>query len=412
MSTTYSVRPGDTFESISRRAYGVETNAGLIQSANPGIVEPLLPGIKIVVPDDATAPQNLPIKTPSEALDDVTLLINNRRFRSWTQVTITDSMDTMKTVSFGTPYDSNYEEFRQDLKPFQYSDMAVNVNGERFFTGTIISSKPSIAGTSKTRSVAAYSLPGILNDCTSPASNYPQEFSKQSILEIAKTLCKPFSVDIAPLIDAGEVFKRVSLDVQKKILVFLIELAKQRNLIITDTADGLLKFDQSVAPGNPVARIKQGQSPFISMVPNYNEQNFYSHITGITQTKVGSRGKQYSVKNSKLTNKVRPLVFKLKDTSSESAAAAVNAKIGRMFADAISYTLNVSTWQDPTGNLWKSNSTIKVLAPDADVVTEYEFLIKKVTFIRTPNSATASLLLVLPGAYSGEIPERLPWEEL
>ena len=41
----YTVVTGDTFELISRKRYGVETNADLIKSANPDAVEPLTPGI-------------------------------------------------------------------------------------------------------------------------------------------------------------------------------------------------------------------------------------------------------------------------------------------------------------------------------------------------------------------------------
>ena len=40
MSTTYKILPGDTFEIISRKVYGVETKASIIAGANPGLSEP------------------------------------------------------------------------------------------------------------------------------------------------------------------------------------------------------------------------------------------------------------------------------------------------------------------------------------------------------------------------------------
>jgi hypothetical protein len=45
------------------------------------------------------------------------------------------------------------------------------------------------------------------------------------------------------------------------------------------------------------------------------------------------------------------------------------------------------------------------------VYNEYEFLIRDVTFEQTANSEVARLGLVLPGSFTGEAPEALPWDE-
>jgi len=81
-----------------------------------------------------------------------------------------------------------------------------------------------------------------------------------------------------------------------------------------------------------------------------------------------------------------------------------------MFASAISYNIEVATWRSPNGNLWSPNTTIKIQAPGAMIYEPYEFLIKSVTFKGERSGRIASLSLVLPGAFSGRIPEGLPWD--
>lgn len=47
---SYKVRQGDTFETVSRKVYGVETKAELIKKANPSI-EVLVVGQVLTIPN-------------------------------------------------------------------------------------------------------------------------------------------------------------------------------------------------------------------------------------------------------------------------------------------------------------------------------------------------------------------------
>jgi prophage tail gpP-like protein len=82
-----------------------------------------------------------------------------------------------------------------------------------------------------------------------------------------------------------------------------------------------------------------------------------------------------------------------------------------MFANAAAYTVDVATWRDPKGSLWKPNTTLTLFAPDAMVYSEYELLVRTVTLKQSKESTTATLGLVLPGVFSGEIPTALPWND-
>ena len=111
-------------------------------------------------------------------------------------------------------------------------------------------------------------MPGILNDCTSPASSFPLEFNNQGLREIAVSLLEPFGIGVSFDVDQGAIFQRVASKPTDKVLKFLIGLAKQRNLIISNTEQGELLFTQSFQSPPFVANLEQGESPLLSVTSN------------------------------------------------------------------------------------------------------------------------------------------------
>ncbi len=411
MSTTYSVITGDTFESISRKKYGTEKEADRIARANPGVAEPLTAGTTLTVPVLPEAPQNLQQAADSSTDDEVAILIDGKRFRFWDKVRITRAIDAMDTVEFGAPFDSEAPGFKETFRPFSFKTVVITVGGTPLFTGTMVAVSPVLENAQKVISVSGYSLPGVLNDCTSPASSFPLEFDSQGLREIATAMAAPFGISVDFQADQGAVFERVASEPGKKVLAFLTELAKQRNLIISSSSRGKLVFLQSSEGGQPVARLQQGVAPVLSVTPFFSPQEYYSHITGIEPVVVGLAGSQFTVKNPRLLGVTRPLTFNAPDTLDADVKSAVEAKAGRMFGNMASYSVRVATWRDPSGKLWEPNTAIKLLAPDAMVYNEYEFIIRSIEFNRDRATETATLNLVIPGSFSGKVPEALPWDE-
>jgi hypothetical protein len=103
--------------------------------------------------------------------------------------------------------------------------------------------------------------------------------------------------------------------------------------------------------------------------------------------------------------------MRLGDTESADVPKAVRAAVGRMVASVVSYTVeDLPTWRDPQGALWTPNRTVTLLAPEAMVYRETELLIRSVTLKQNPEAETATLGLVLPGTFGGQLPEALPWD--
>ena len=406
----YTVITGDTFESISRKVYGTEADAGLIQRSNPGAAEPLVAGTTLLVPARPDAPTIAAGNAPSQRDNEVALSINGGRFRFWESVRIKRSLDTFDSIQFSAPFEVDNKAFRDTFRPFSYQDIVVTTGGEPLFTGTMLTPLPVMEANKRTVSVTGYSLPGVLNDCSSPSSDFPLEFNGQKIGDIARTICAPFGLSVEITAEEGPVFERVASEPSKKAYVFLATLARQRNSVIASTPTGKLLIQQSVTPGRPVARLAQGSAPVIAVTPEFRPQEYYSHVTGVQPAVVGVGGGKYTVKNPRLEGTIRPFNFSADDTLTADIKEATEAKAGRMFANAVSYSVPVSTWRDSTGSLWAPNTTITLNAPGAMIYSDYEFIVRSVELLQDGNAESAILTLVLPGAFDGKVPEVLPWD--
>jgi prophage tail gpP-like protein len=412
-------REGESYEDIARRVYGDSQEAYRLREANPGVdqltsgstvVEALPGGTVVFVPPLPEDSGDRRLWPEEEEPDAIGFFIRRRRFRFWTTVSITRSVDSMDTIELSAPFEESARDFKTSFRPFSYADMSVTVGGERLFTGTMLNATPVVTSSSKTFAIQGYSTPGVLGDCTAPSSGVPLEFRDQKINEIAAKLAGFFGINVDLRGDAGTPFgPEVQLNGARKILEFLIELAVQRNLIISSSQIGDLIL-QRVAQSDPVTNLTQGQSPLLTVEPQFQAQHYYSHLTGIQPTVLAvGAGTATTAINPHITT-LRTLTFRTPDTDNPDGTEAVNSKMGRMFGDAVKYVITVATWRDSNGNLWEPGSTISLLAPDAMIYRRYQFIIREVRFTATATLRTSTLELVLPGSLSGEIPETLPWD--
>lgn len=409
--SNYIVNAGDTFSSIARRQYGSEKHAGLIARSNPGIAEPLVAGSTLIIPARPGAPSDRASTAPAGNPDEVGIFIDGKHFKYWQELQVVRSVDCVSSVIFTAPFDADAANFRETFAPLSFKSIVVTVGGSPLFTGILIDVDPSVSESGKTVTVTAYATPGVLSDCTAPPSLYPElEYEGQTLPEIARTLSTPFGIDIVYNGVPGAAFEWVAIEPTDTIMAFLTKLAAQRSRVITDTPSGGLLFQQSAAAGSPVAKLIQGEPPLLSVEPRFNPQQYYSHVTGLESSDVGTDGSQYTIRNSLLAGVLRPHTFVSSDVTNGDIPTATAAKMGRMYANAASYTAAVNTWRTKSGVLWTPNSTVVVQAPDAMIYSEYEFLIRSVRYLRTDTKTQAILELVMPGAFQGEIPETLPWQ--
>lgn len=406
----YKTIKNDTFENISRKKYGSEIEAAKIAAANPGIAEPLMAGLNLIIPPASEALQNKTQQTQA-GYNEIAVLLDGKQFKYWTSIKITRAIDSIDTVSLSSPFDSENVEFRKTFQPFSFKNIVVSVSGNPLFTGTLITINPSLEENQKTISVDGYSLPGVLQDCTPSDKSFPLEFHNQTLEEIAKKLLLPFGIEIEFHSGEQAAFKKVACEPTEKIFSFLTKLAKQKGLLISNTSTGKLLFTRAVEGPKPVAIFRQGEPPLLDAKVDFNPQNYYSHITGIETTKIGKKGARYTEKNPYVKTTFRPFSFTTSDIKSGELKQVVEAKMGRMFANMVSYNIAIPTWRDSNDELWSPNTIVSLYAPNIMIYKEFLFLIRSVTFNRESNKETALLNLVIHSSFNNEIPKELPWEE-
>jgi prophage tail gpP-like protein len=353
--------------------------------------------------------------------DEVAIAIDRKTWRFWADLEIRRALDNFSTVAFTAPFEVERKEFKDTFRPFSFKPLTVGVGGSDLFTGTMIDVVPKIDKDGKRVSVSAYSKPAVLADSDAPASALPFETNDLTLKQIADQLCAPFGLTVVLEGPAGSKFKRSRFGKKfkhhtsqpdGKVHDYLVGLAKQRALVMSDTPKGELLFRQSAQPGNAVARLKEGVPPVLSVAPTFSPQEYFSEITGYVAGKHGHRGAKQTERNHRLSSSgvLRVHSFLLDDIEKGDAPSAVRAKLGRMYANVLAIVVEVPTWRDPKGNLWEPNTTIKLTAPDAMVYTECEFLIRDVILRQSRDARSAALGLVLPGAFTGDIPTKLPWD--
>ena len=402
---THPVAAGDTFETISTRYFGEPSQSGRIRSANPGTLEILVPGTTLVIPSDTR-----------EGLGNedagLVMRIDGVSFRNITSFSLTRRIDAVDTVEILAPL-AETEQFTELITPLAFRQLEVADGGQLLFRGTMVSVIPILTNQGSTVRIGGYSLPGVLSDCMAPASSYPIQFRRLNIAAIAEQLVQPYPFPVLQEGDVGGPFKRVKLKRTGKILPFLAGLAKQRQLLIRSDPEGRLVIAQPPVIGTPVADLHQDRTPVTGVVPEFAPQNYYSHITGVRSTRRGNAGSQHTVLNPRAQELgiVRPLTISIRDTSKGELPKAVEAAAGRMLAGAVTYTLGVSKWEDPSGARWETGTTLQLEAPSVFIYAPYQFQIRTVKFTRTVDDGdTAQILLMLPGAFGGKAPAMLPWE--
>ncbi len=348
--------------------------------------------------------------------DEVALKIGGKQWRFWDDLELQFGIDTYSTVGFTAPFEVERQEFKNTFRPFSFKPMELTIGGEASFTGTMLDVVPPASSDARTVAVSGYSKPGVL-ECDFPVSLLPFETNGLTLEQIVAPIADAFGLKVSFNGQPGSVFKRAKKKTKKNstepdgsIQDFLVRLAQQRGFVLSNNAAGDLVFWKSVAVGSPVARLKAGAPPVLSVTPTFNAQEYFSEITGFVPHKTGVPGAKFTEKNSRLPGVLRPSSFQIDQTQIGDAPGAVRAALGRMFANAMTLAVELPTWRDPKGKLWQPNTTVKLLAPDAMVYTETEFLVRNVSLRRGSESKTATLGLVMPGAFSGEVPTRLPWD--
>lgn len=367
--------------------------------------------------------------------EPISISVGGQEYGFWHSIEITVGLDTVDTIALSAPFESDRAGFREIFRPFSFQEIKAWIGGVLIFTGTMVDVRPELKPESRMVEMSGYGKPGVLTDCTMPSASFPLEFKGAGLREIAIGICEPFGIEVdyrldddAPfdkiaLVKAAKVkrrgrarhgrdhsFDKVAIEHDTKPWEFLAKLAKQRNAVLTSSSSGELLIWCAV-PTEPIARFEAGKPPLTRVEVEFDPQNYYSEITGYAPTKAGRKGSNYTARNERLSDVIRPHCFTCDDAEDADAPEATTAKLGRMFGAAAAFKLpELPTFRDPTGALWHPNTTINLLAPDAMIYRATDLIVRNATLKQTGDSQTADLSLAFTGAFTGEAPTEFPWD--
>jgi prophage tail gpP-like protein/phage tail protein X len=399
---------GDTFESLSRRAYGSESGAAQIRKANPGYTSPFLAGVDVYIPPQIGAPTDRSQRTTG---DQVVVIVGGVKFEFWNEVLVTRSIDAPPAIELSAVWEPSNKEIRDVFRPFSFTPINIFLGGKKLFSGDMTTATPSTRNDGSTITASAQGKTAILSDCTPPASAFPLGFDDQKLDTISAALLSPLGIAVQFDASPGAPFERVELQTGDRLMALIVKLSQQRGVVVGETVDGAALFTKADSTATPVAVLSADAPPVLQIDAKFNPQNYYSHITAIAPTIVGLKGEQVTVKNPYLTNILRPYTFEADDSGNETLQQIAEAKAGRMFANMVSWSVKVATWYKPDGSVWQPGERVKLSGDTAMIYRPTIFLIRSVTLAQNEKSRTATLNLVLPGGFAGVIPESLPWEE-
>lgn len=338
-------------------------------------------------------------------------LDNGQRFGDWSDIEFQSGLDSYSALSMTGPFDHERPEVRAAFQPLMFPRVTVTVDDELVLTGRVKDVSPTVDASSASVAVTVYSLAFDLSEVCAPPNLLPLEFNGLDLRQVADRLVAP-SIGVATVFDGvpGARFSRIKCEPDRVIHPFLVDLALQRGFVLSDLPSGDLLFRSEAHTGAPVARLK-GQ-PVGRVTAQFDPGSWFGSITGRASKKKGKVGSRYTHSNLLYRgSNLRTYTLSVGDTEAADVPKAVKAAIGRMIASVASYTIeDLPTWRDPSGALWRPNTTVTVLAPEAMIYRETELLIRSVKLRQTAESETATLGLVLPGTFGGKLPTELPWD--
>jgi len=425
MSRRHTVVSGDTLSAISVRYLGSSLRWRKIVDVNPQLAgrrtasdgSPLIfPGDVLLIPENLTdkpaAPQITQTIALSEKEQDVSIVIDGMKFTGFTSYEINLSCDSLDNFSFTAPHDVAVKDLKEAITPFAFKNCELYYSGKLLFKAYLLTPDPELTADATEITLQGYPLCGVLNDCTVPPAMYPLEYFNATIRDIADPIAEAYGIRVLYPDGPGDPFIEVGAEANERILSFLLKLAQQRRLLFTNDENGRLVFYKG-RKQSAFMQLKEGSEPLVSITPQFNAQGFFSHITGHTRCDIFLDPLSFTFENNYLINKgiIRHEAIIVHDADLMSDLEnAVKAHAGRMFADCISYKAKCDTHLNGNGQLFRKGMTVCVDAPGAMISRQSNFIARNIKLLRDAKGKTTEIDLVLPGSFTEELPEVLPWE--
>ena len=344
--------------------------------------------------------------------DSVTIFINSQQVTQFSGFSMSPAIDVVGAgFSFNTPFFPEQKIYRDLFRPFSYHPVEIHIGGNLVLTGVMEGVSPSVSPSQTSVNIQGRSKVAVIVDCTFEKSDFPVQFTKAKLDEITKKVVSKFGL-IASFPDGtGALFEEAGpKSPTETVFSFLHNLARQRQLLMSQTPEGNLLFRKANTKGKSVATLAEGQHGVIVSGGSYNGTARFSSFDAFGQES-GKNNNFAATKDPALSGIIRPKSVQANDTNAANIQGVSDWAASAAVADSINVPLQVEGWLRPDGKLWQENDMITLVAPSVMIYKPFPFLIKSLTRQETTGPKSTVLSLMIPGAYSGELPKEYPWDE-
>jgi len=204
-------------------------------------------------------------------------------------------------------------------------------------------------------------------------------------------------------------FSRVSAKPTDTIFSHLVELARQRGLLLSCTVHGDLLITKANVNAEPVGTIEENAAAdgleYVAAFKGRDRFNLYRAIGSSSRS--GRTSGTGTARDEKVKTP-RILTFDANDSLPGECTNAAIWRRNKSAADAMTVSFPVASWRAPNGTIWKPNTTVTVKSETMGIKNGFTFLIAQVEYNYKSGGRDVKLSLKPPTVYTtGEI--ELPW---
>lgn len=384
----YTVQTGDTLEGISIKFLYRSALAYKIRQINNLPDNSVYPGQSLLIPDV----QEREVREYA----GMKIIIEDHELVQTPPITIQTAINTLAPgATFDLPIAPEFDFIKRNgfEKVVIYFDNVVILNG--YISRTI----RKVKNGNKTMTVDVFGQAQKLSQVNLPVSAYPRTFYNVTLEKIFKKILDIFGISLTIDEDAKslakEKFLKVEIGVEEKISDFLIELARQKNLIVYgDGAGGIVLKKEYVETEN-VLKLENYPGTV-----EYNSDEIFSNYTCLKNA--NSSGGSQTARGKIKINEFRPKVLTHNKLQDETLKNRIDYQIKTDLMNSFKCSIDLPYVTDINGDLITINKQIYFKNDDLLIPGE-DFLITSTTheFLETGRQMSMDIVPVnfLKGKY-------------